>query len=33
MHVAIWEREEMAMNPDRKAQIGAQSGAQVGAHY
>ena len=31
VHVAIREREEMAMNPDRKAQIEAQSGAQVGA--
>ena len=31
MHVAIREREEMAMNPDRKAPIEAQSGAQVGA--
>ena len=31
MHVAIREQEEMAMNPDRKAQIEAQSGAQVGA--
>ena len=28
MHVAIREREEMAMDPDRKAQIKAQSGAQ-----
>ena len=31
VHVAIREQEEMAMNPDRKAQIEAQSGAQVGA--
>ena len=29
MHVAIREREKMAMNPDKKAQIEAQSGAQV----
>ena len=29
VHVTIREREEMAMNPDRKAQIEAQSGAQV----
>ena len=27
VHVAIREREEMATNPDRKAQIEAQSGA------
>ena len=31
VHVAIREQEEMAINPDRKAQIEAQSGAQVGA--
>ena len=35
MHVAIQEQEEMAIDPNRKAQIevqsGAQSGAQVGA--
>ena len=31
MHVAIREREEMAMDPDRKAQIEAQSGVQSGA--
>ena len=31
VHVAIREQEEMAMNPDRKAQIEVQSGAQVGA--
>ena len=31
MHVAIREREEMTVNPDRRAQIEAQSGAQVGA--
>ena len=31
MHVAIQKREKMAMNPDRKAQIEAQNGAQVGA--
>ena len=31
VHVAIREQKEMAMNPDRKAQIEAQSGAQVGA--
>ena len=31
VHVAIREQEEMAMNPDRKAQIEAQRGAQVGA--
>ena len=28
MHMAIWEREEMAMDSDKKAQIKAQSGAQ-----
>ena len=28
VHVTIWEREKMAMDPDRKAQIEAQSGAQ-----
>ena len=31
VHVAIREREEMAMDPGRKAQIEAQSGAQCGA--
>ena len=31
VHVAIQEREKMAINPDRKTQIKAQSGAQVGA--
>ena len=35
IHVSIWEREEMAIDPDRKAQIevrsGVQSGAQSGA--
>ena len=31
VHVAIREREEMAINPDRKAQVEAQKGAQVGA--
>ena len=30
IHVAIRKREEMAMNPNRKAQIEAQSGAQSG---
>ena len=29
VYVAIQEREEMAMDPDRKAQIEAQSGAQI----
>ena len=29
VHVAIWEHEEMAMDPDRSAQIEAQSGAQI----
>ena len=28
VHVAIQEQEEMSMNPDRKAQIEAQSGAK-----
>ena len=28
VHMAIWEQEEMIMDPDRKAQIKAQSGAQ-----
>ena len=28
VHMAIWEREEMAMDPDRKAQIKAQSKTQ-----
>ena len=31
VHMAIREREEMAIDPDRKAQIKAQSGAQSGA--
>ena len=31
MHVAIREQEEMVVNPGRKLQIEAQSGAQVGA--
>ena len=31
MHVAIREREEMVVDPGRKAQIEVQSGAQVGA--
>ena len=31
VHVAIWKCEEMAINHDRKAQIEAQSGTQVGA--
>ena len=31
MHVAIREREEMAMNLDKKAQIKAQNGDKVGA--
>ena len=31
MHVAIRKREEMAMDPDTKAQIEAQKGAQGGA--
>ena len=29
VHVAIWEREEMAMDLDKKAQIEVQSGAQT----
>ena len=29
VHVAIREREEMAIDPDKKAQIKAQSGAQI----
>ena len=29
VHVAVWEREEMAMNSDRKAQVEAQSRAQI----
>ena len=28
VYVAIWEREKIAIDPDRKAQIEAQSGAQ-----
>ena len=31
VHVAIRKREKMALDPDRKAQIGVQSGIQVGA--
>ena len=31
VHVAIWEQEEMAIDPGKKAQIKAQSGAQSGA--
>ena len=31
MHVAIREWEEIAMDPDKKSQIGVQSGVQVGA--
>ena len=31
MHVAIRKQEEIAMDPSRKAQIEAQSGAQCGA--
>ena len=29
VHIAIWKREEMAIDPDRKSQIKAQSGAQI----
>ena len=29
VHVAIRKREKMAINPDKKAQIEAQSGAQI----
>ena len=32
VHMAIQKREEMTMNPDKKAQIEAQSGAQSGTH-
>ena len=32
VHMAIQERKEMAMDPDKKTQIEAQSGVQSGAH-
>ena len=31
VHMAIWEREEMVVNPSRKAQIETKNGVQVGA--